>query len=115
MRSFVAHFPARLRIWRASCVGFTRNPSTTLGLVVASTMICISAAATKPTGYGDLAWQRWIGEAIIRSHRIPTALGDETFTAAGAPWVPQEWLFAVGTTILQNPFFAGLFRICRCP
>jgi hypothetical protein len=74
-------------------------------------MICISAAATKPTGYGDLAWQRWIGEAIIRSHRIPTALGDETFTAAGAPWVPQEWLFAVGTTILQNPFFAGLFEV----
>ena len=32
----------------------------------------------------------------------PTVLGNETFTAAGAPWVPQEWLFSVIVSIATN-------------
>lgn len=43
----------------------------------------------------DLAWQRWLGELILRTHHLPSALGAETFTAAGAPWLPQEWLFSL--------------------
>ncbi len=43
---------------------------------------------------GDLYWQRWLGDLISQTHRLPTALGHETFTAAGAPWVPQEWFFS---------------------
>jgi len=43
---------------------------------------------------GDLQWQRWLGERIVRDRALPHALGAETFTAAGAPWVPQEWLFS---------------------
>lgn len=46
-------------------------------------------------GDGDLYWQRWLGELFLQSHRLPAALGSETFTAAGAPWVPQEWLFSI--------------------
>ncbi|HKU81229.1 MAG TPA: hypothetical protein VJP76_03590 [Candidatus Tumulicola sp.] len=46
-------------------------------------------------GDGDLWWQRWLGEAILRSHMIPSRLGPETFSAPGAPWVPQEWIFSV--------------------
>jgi hypothetical protein len=41
---------------------------------------------------GDLYWQRWLGEYAFAWHRLPTALGSETFSAPGAPWVPQEWL-----------------------
>jgi hypothetical protein len=50
-------------------------------------------------GDGDLYWQRWLGDIILQTHRLPTALGNETFTAAGAPWVPQEWLFSLAVAI----------------
>ncbi len=52
-------------------------------------------ALRHPTGDGDLLWQRWLGATILRSGTIPRSLGDETFTAPGAPWTPQEWLFSL--------------------
>ncbi len=42
----------------------------------------------------DLYWQRWLGEYAFAWHRLPTTLGSETFTAAGAPYVPQEWFIS---------------------
>jgi hypothetical protein len=44
---------------------------------------------------GDLFWQRRLGEYVLAHHAIPSALGADTFTAAGAPWVAQEWLLGV--------------------
>lgn len=44
---------------------------------------------------GDLSWQRWLGERIATTTSLPDRLGPETFTAVGAPWVPQEWLFSI--------------------
>ena len=43
----------------------------------------------------DLYWQGWLGEYILHWHRLPSTLGTETFTATGAPWVPQEWFFSI--------------------
>ncbi|HTX60324.1 MAG TPA: hypothetical protein VMH02_11710 [Verrucomicrobiae bacterium] len=43
---------------------------------------------------GDLFWQRQLGEYVLAHHAIPHALGTDTFTAAGAPWVPHEWLLS---------------------
>lgn len=57
---------------------------------------------------GDLYWQRWLGELVLQTHRLPAALGSETFTAAGAPWVPQEWLFS---TIVAIAMAHGLFLV----
>lgn len=59
-------------------------------------------------GDGDLYWQRWLGELILQTHRLPAALGPETFTAAGAPWVPQEWVFSV---IVALAMHYGLFLL----
>jgi hypothetical protein len=60
----------------------------------------LSAVAVKvPGGDGDLLWQRWLGERILHEHTIPRALGPETFTAAGAPWTPQEWLFSTALAL----------------
>ena len=57
---------------------------------------------------GDLYWQRQLGEFVLTHHAIPTALGSETFTAAGAPWTAQEWL--LGTIVAlawrANAFWA---------
>ena len=53
-------------------------------------------------GDGDLYWQRWLGELILQTHRLPSALGTETFTAAGATWVPQEWLFGILVALAWN-------------
>jgi len=44
---------------------------------------------------GDLFWQRRLGEYVLAHHAIPTALGNDVFSAPGAPWVPQEWLFSI--------------------
>jgi len=44
---------------------------------------------------GDLAWQQWLGDYVLHQHHLPHHLGHETFTAPGAPWVPQEWAFSV--------------------
>lgn len=49
-----------------------------------------------PAADGDLLWQRWLGDRILRDHVIPRALGAEAFAAAGAPWTPHEWLFSLG-------------------
>jgi hypothetical protein len=59
-------------------------------------------------GDGDLYWQRWLGELILQTHRLPSALGSETFTSAGAPWVPQEWLFSTAVALAMNHH---LFRL----
>ncbi len=55
-----------------------------------------------PARDGDRWWQRWLGEQILRTHRLPAALGPETFTSAGAPWVPQEWLLSLGIAIAMR-------------
>ena len=55
---------------------------------------------------GDLYWQRWLGDAILQTHRLPTALGPETFASPGAPWVPQEWLLSVLVALAAHQ---GLF------
>lgn len=44
---------------------------------------------------GDLAWQQFLGTYVLQQHHLPHRLGHETFTAPGAPWVPQEWAFSV--------------------
>ncbi|MDB5073766.1 MAG: hypothetical protein JWM87_4877 [Candidatus Eremiobacteraeota bacterium] len=62
---------------------------------VVSVVAWLGALAMRfPAGDGDLLWQRWLGDRILREHAIPRALGDETFAASGAPWTPHEWLFS---------------------
>jgi hypothetical protein len=53
-------------------------------------------------GDGDLYWQRWLGDLLLQTHRLPTTLGPETFTAPGAPWVAQEWLFSLAVAAATN-------------
>jgi len=65
---------------------------------------------------GDLGWQRWLGAQILELHRVPRALGNETFTAAGAPWLPQEWAFATLAALARSGvlwyLFAGAVAAC---
>jgi hypothetical protein len=67
-------------------------PWTCAGAVVAW---LVAVAVRFPHGDGDLLWQRWLGERILREHAIPRALGSETFAAPGAAWTPHEWLFSL--------------------
>lgn len=67
----------------------------------------------------DLSWQQWLGERVLTLHAIPSHLGLETFTASGARWIPQEWLFstAVAATLPTGHFYllaiaAALAGIC---
>lgn len=60
---------------------------------------------------GDLAWQRWLGEVVLRSHHVPSALGPETFTAAGAAWVPQEWIFGTVLAVALREHAFTLFAL----
>lgn len=62
-------------------------------------------------GDGDLYWQRWLGESILQTHRLPSALGYETFTAAGAAWVPQEWLFSLAIAAARDHRVFTMFAV----
>jgi hypothetical protein len=58
-----------------------------------------AVAVAFPPGDGDRLWQRWLGERIMHEHAIPRALGPETFSAPGAAWTPQEWLFSTALAL----------------
>lgn len=51
---------------------------------------------------GDVAWQRWLGERILATHALPSALGTETFTAATSRWIPQEWLLSLSVALVMR-------------
>ncbi len=68
-----------------------------------------AAAWFDPVRNADIAWQQWLGLQIMHSGHLPSALGAEAFTAAGAPWVPQEWALSLALAVtLHTPFFALL-------
>lgn len=48
---------------------------------------------------GDIAWQQWLGTYLLHAHHLPNHLGPETFTSAGAHWVPQEWLLSLAVAL----------------
>lgn len=55
----------------------------------------------------DIGWQNWLGQQVLYSGHLPVALGAETFTSQGAPWVPQEWALSVAIAFaLQHHMFA---------
>jgi hypothetical protein len=70
-----------------------------------------AGAMRGPPADGDLAWQRWLGEQILTSGKLPTSLGAETFTAAGSPWLPQEWLFGILVAVAQRFALAPVFDL----
>jgi hypothetical protein len=66
-------------------------------------------AVTYPAHDGDLGWQRWLGASVLNAHAIPRALGNETFSAPGAPWIPQEWLFGILAYLCSSGLAWDLF------
>jgi len=70
-----------------------------------------AGAMRGPPADGDLAWQAWLGERILSAGKLPAGLGAETFSAAGSPWVPQEWLFSLATAIAQRLAIASGFYL----
>lgn len=59
-------------------------------------------ALSEPRNDGDLSWQRWLGQFVLTHHELPRRLGTETYTAAGAGWVPQEWAIGVAVALADN-------------
>jgi len=51
---------------------------------------------------GDLFWQRQLGEFVLANHAIPTALGNDVFSAPGAPWTPHEWLLGIFAAVAMD-------------
>lgn len=76
----------------------------------------LATAIVYPAGDGDLAWQRWLGATIARTGAIPRSLGGETFSAPGAPWLPQEWAFSLLAHLARSgiawDMFAGMVALC---
>ena len=72
----------------------------------------IVTAVAYPPADGNLAWQRWLGNVILSTHHIPRTAGPETYTAAGVPWTPQEWLFGIAAASIGPPLFA--FGVAAC-
>lgn len=65
-----------------------------------------------PVRDGDIAWQQWLGQQILQTGHLPSALGAEAFAAPGAPWVPQEWALSLLVALtLGTPRFIILVLI----
>jgi hypothetical protein len=79
--------------------------------IVAGTGWLAAVALRLPAGDGDLLWQRWLGERILREHALPRALGAETFTAVGAPWTPHEWLFSTALALAADRGIAWIVAL----
>lgn len=60
------------------------------------------AALSEPRNDGDLSWQKWLGQFILTHHELPRRLGAETYTAAGAGWVPQEWAIGLAVALADG-------------
>ncbi len=60
-------------------------------------------------GDGDLAWQRRLGAQILRHHTIPRNIGADSFTAVGAAWTAQEWLFSTLAASARSGWEWSLF------
>jgi len=71
----------------------------TMALVYLVVLIIFAAftgrAMREPYGDGDLFWQKHLGAYVVNHRALPNGLDATTFTAPGAPWTPQEWLFGV--------------------
>jgi hypothetical protein len=70
-----------------------------------------AAAIAYGSGDGDLFWQRALGEAILRTHTLPTTLGSATFSAPDARWLPHEWLFATLWALANRRDAEPIFRL----
>lgn len=69
------------------------------------------AAWFYPTQDADLAWQNVLGTAVLQTHHIPDRLGNDTFTAAGAAWVPQEWVFSTAVAAAMQAHRFGWLAV----
>jgi hypothetical protein len=79
-----------------------------LGVAVALVGYRVGGLLRDPFGDGDLFWQRRLGEYVLAHHQIPRALGNDVFSAPGAPWVPHEWLFSI---VVARAFDSGALWI----
>jgi hypothetical protein len=59
----------------------------------------VARAIHQPFADGDLFWQKHLGAYVLAHGALPWSLGPETFTAAGAPWTPQEWLLGIAASL----------------
>ena len=81
------------------------------GIVLAALAGAHAAGAVLvPPTDGDLGWQHWLGTRIL-SGGLPHSLGIESFAAAGARWVPQEWLFSTLLALASSHGLAWLFAM----
>lgn len=62
----------------------------------------LAGALSEPINDADLAWQNWLGKFILHNHHLPRQLGAETYTSAGAAWVPQEWALSIAVAAFQS-------------
>jgi hypothetical protein len=69
----------------------------------------LATAIAYPQVDGDLSWQRWLGTQIVAGGAIPRALGPDTFTAVGSPWLPQEWAFSLVASLARSGLPWALF------
>ncbi|MGZ3562996.1 MAG: hypothetical protein ACXVAS_14270 [Vulcanimicrobiaceae bacterium] len=80
----------------------TRAPFIVWFTLAAITALVAPAALENWRVNGDIPWQRWLGEQILRTHHLPAYLGSETLSAPGSPWIPQEWLLGTMLALTER-------------
>lgn len=59
----------------------------------------------------DRYWLAWLGERILRTGKIPRALGSESPLDAGHPWIAHEWLYALLAAYFRDHHAFALFAV----
>src|SRR5262249_15609442 len=77
-----------------------------LALLVCGALVLFALWAINPVPCSDLWWQLKTGELIWRERGIPTT-DRFSFTAAGNPWVIQEWATELLFYLLYTKFSAS--------
>jgi hypothetical protein len=72
---------------------------TALAIIILFCARFATASWFDPRLDADIAWQQWLGLSILHNGHLPAALGPETFTSAGAYWVPQEWALSLAVAL----------------
>src|SRR5438067_2517257 len=77
-----------------------------LYLLVGSSLVLFALWAINPVPCSDLWWQLKTGELIWHERAIPT-VDRFSFTAAGNPWIIQEWASEVMFYLLYTKLSAS--------
>jgi hypothetical protein len=78
--------------------------------LIATVALLFSAIVPSPVDV-ERYWGAWVGERILATGAIPHAIGAESPLSTGAPWIVQQWLYALGVAEARDHHVFWIFSL----